>query len=266
MLWKISVINIWVRTSFLFRKRISIYRVGIERNNSARTSSWPNTFLMLAHSLRRRPASGQARVFAGMELIGLEYTVCRVSHVGCINLSNRRRQAYIGLTLTTLKYFYINDEYEWILLYVAFCTIMEISRQKEARSRVYMPYSYFKWLQGFFIVHSTIGSTVHSMPLNSLEHCICTTTMTNIHPARDSNLVPPGYKPQQIWMRNRGRLYKPWKQKGFFQFEISINILVSSFRFIWIPMTAITHFSALSVQGWTLDVRIWRLQTSDSDV
>ena len=31
----------------------------------------------------------------------------------------------------------------------------------------------------FFVVHSTIGSTVHSMPLNSLEYCICTTTMTN---------------------------------------------------------------------------------------
>ena len=48
------------------------------------------------------------------------------------------------------------------------------------------PYSYFEWLQGFFIVHSTIGSTVHSMPLNSLEHCLCTTTMTNIRPDRDS--------------------------------------------------------------------------------
>ena len=31
-----------------------------------------------------------------------------------------------------------------------------------------MPYSYFEWLQGFFIVHSAIGSTVHSRPLNSL--------------------------------------------------------------------------------------------------
>ena len=28
------------------------------------------------------------------------------------------------------------------------------------------------------------------MLLNSLEHCICTTTMTNIRPDRDSNLVP----------------------------------------------------------------------------
>ena len=55
------------------------------------------------------------------------------------------------------------------------------------------------------IVHSTIGSTVHSMPLNSLERCICTTTMTNIRPDRDSNLVPPGYKPQSIRMSHRGR-------------------------------------------------------------
>ena len=28
-----------------------------------------------------------------------------------------------------------------------------------------------EWLQGFFTVHSAIGSTVHSMPLNSSEHC-----------------------------------------------------------------------------------------------
>ena len=30
------------------------------------------------------------------------------------------------------------------------------------------------------------------------------------------------------------RLYKPWKPYGYFQFEISINIIVSFFRFIWI--------------------------------
>ena len=68
-----------------------------------------------------------------------------------------------------------------------------------------MPYSYFEWLQGFFIVHSTTGSTIHSRPLNSLEHCICTTTTTNIRPDRDSNLVPPGYRPQSIRMSHRGR-------------------------------------------------------------
>ena len=57
------------------------------------------------------------------------------------------------------------------------------------------------------MVHNTIGSTVHSMPLNSFEHCICTTTMTvkvhsfstmtNIWIDRNSNLVPPGYSPSR---------------------------------------------------------------------
>ena len=51
----------------------------------------------------------------------------------------------------------------------------------------------------------SIGSTVHSRPLNGLEHCICTTTMTNIRPDRDSNLVTLGYKPQSIRMSHRGR-------------------------------------------------------------
>ena len=68
-----------------------------------------------------------------------------------------------------------------------------------------MPYSYSEWLQGFFMVHSTIRSTIHSMPLNNLEHCICTATMTNIRPDRDSNLVPPCYKLQSIQMSHRGR-------------------------------------------------------------
>ena len=36
----------------------------------------------------------------------------------------------------------------------------------------------FEWLQGFFIVHSTIDSTAHFMPLSSLAHSICTTPMT----------------------------------------------------------------------------------------
>ena len=31
-------------------------------------------------------------------------------------------------------------------------------------------------------------------------------------------------------------LYKPQRPKGYFQFEIILNVLVSSFRFIWIPM------------------------------
>ena len=39
-------------------------------------------------------------------------------------------------------------------------------RKPEART---MPYSFFQWLQVFFLVHITIDSTVQSMHLNSLE-------------------------------------------------------------------------------------------------
>ena len=44
-----------------------------------------------------------------------------------------------------------------------------------------------EWLQGFFILHITIDSTTHSRHLNSLEHCTCTTSMTDIRPGRDSS-------------------------------------------------------------------------------
>ena len=61
-----------------------------------------------------------------------------------------------------------------------------------------------EWLQGFFTVHSTIDNTVHSRPLNGLEHCICTTLMTHIRPGRDSNPVP-SFEPQLNRMIHRGR-------------------------------------------------------------
>ena len=52
----------------------------------------------------------------------------------------------------------------------------------------------------------------------------------------------------------------------FFQFEIIINVLVSSFSFIWIHILGVYHvygqyiFLILSVRGPTLDVRFWRLK------
>ena len=46
-------------------------------------------------------------------------------------------------------------------------------------------------------MHSTIESAAHSTPLNSLGHCICTTSMTNIRPARHSNPVLLSLEPQQ---------------------------------------------------------------------
>ena len=68
----------------------------------------------------------------------------------------------------------------------------KISRQKEAQSR---DYALLLFRMTSRVPYSTQYHTVYSITLNSSEHCICTTTMKNIRPDRDSNLVPPGYKP-----------------------------------------------------------------------
>ena len=57
--------------------------------------------------------------------------------------------------------------------------------------------------------------------------------------------------------------YKPWKPKGFFQFKIIINVLVSSFRFIWIRY--LSYGSMAIIIFWFF--QSWdRLYTSESDV
>ena len=57
-----------------------------------------------------------------------------------------------------------------ILLDVASCTLGQYCDRWKVKAGT-MPYVYFELLQEwFFIVHSTIDSTVHSMYLNSLEH------------------------------------------------------------------------------------------------
>ena len=61
--------------------------------------------------------------------------------------------------------------------------------------------------------------------------------------------------------------FKPWRAKGFIQFKI-INISVCSFWFIWIPVLCVyDHYKyfTLTEEGSTLVVRIWRLQTSNSE-
>ena len=47
-----------------------------------------------------------------------------------------------------------------------------------------------KWLWVFFIGHIIITSPADSKTSNTLEHCICTTSMSNIWTGRDSNPVP----------------------------------------------------------------------------
>ena len=60
--------------------------------------------------------------------------------------------------------------------------------------------------------------------------------------------------------------------KGFSQFEISINVFVSSFRFIWIPMLCVCGYYEYlySYSAWidsrrqnltSTDVRFWRLES-----
>ena len=61
--------------------------------------------------------------------------------------------------------------------------------------------------------------------------------------------------PVQRW----NSVYKPWRPKGYFQFEIFSNILVSSFRFIWILMLWVYgHYKFLILSA--------RFYTSESDI
>ena len=124
--------------------------------------------------------------------------VTQVVHIQCSNLFKGLECAVLSMVLCTIK----NTWSHSISLGIVPTWQYRDRRKPEADT---MPYSYSEWLQGFFMVHSTIGRTVHSIPLNSLEHCICTTTMTNIRPDRDSNLVPQRYKLQSIQMSHRGR-------------------------------------------------------------
>ena len=69
-------------------------------------------------------------------------------------------------------------------------------------------------LQGLFIVHITLDSTKHYGSLNSLEHYICTTSMTNIKPGWVSNPVSLRLEPQpgRINLGGAGKspLHKSW--------------------------------------------------------
>ena len=74
-------------------------------------------------------------------------------------------------------------------------------------------------------MHSTIDSTIHPRHFNSLEDCICTTTMINIRPYRESNLVPSRYRPKSIrmsqWVGPRDKpgyqIYLPSRHKALAQ-------------------------------------------------
>ena len=89
------------------------------------------------------------------------------------------------------------------MLYVAFCTIMEISQQKESRSR---DYALFRitlrvlYSAQYYTQHCTLQAFEQFGTLYMHNH-------DDKYPAdRDLNLVPPGYKPQSIGMSHRAGL------------------------------------------------------------
>ena len=112
--------------------------------------------------------------------------------------------------------FLIWIRFDGILPYVAFCAIMAISQQKEAQNRE-------DALLLFRMTSRTLYSaqyhrqhcTLHAFE-QFIEHCICTTTMTNIRSERESNRVDPGCKPQSIRKSLLGRpshISRPYMHK-----------------------------------------------------
>ena len=78
----------------------------------------------------------------------------------------------------------------WILIYVAFCAIIAIPRQKEARSRDFALHLFRMTSR---VLHSAQYHKLYTLDIWTVCNTVnaCTTTMTNIRPDRDSNLVPP---------------------------------------------------------------------------
>ena len=61
-------------------------------------------------------------------------------------------------------------------------------------------------------------------------------------------------------------LYKPWRQKGFFHLEVIINVFPIYLNTHVMGLRPLKICLTITVRGLTLDVRIWRLHTSDSDI
>ena len=84
----------------------------------------------------------------------------------------------------------INSYHSQLLGVSEFCFTSRFDNiATEGNSKSGLSPTLIEWCQGFFKVHSSIDSTAHFLPLNSLEHWICATTMTNIRSDQDSNPV-----------------------------------------------------------------------------
>ena len=99
-------------------------------------------------------------------------------------------------------------------------------------------------------------------PENHLHTQVLVSFALRCYPVYSSHLRINPYNPELF-------VFKPWRLKGYFKFEIAINVLVSSFCLIWIPMLWVYGqykcFNSVSV-GTVFIVRIWHPETSDSDI
>ena len=75
---------------------------------------------------------------------------------------------------------------------------MEISGQKETRSQDYALLLIRMILRVLYSAQYHREHYTQAMSLNSLEHFMYTTQMTNIRHNRYANLAPPGYNSQSI--------------------------------------------------------------------
>ena len=96
--------------------------------------------------------------------------------------------------------------YIWILLYVAFCTIMAILRQKEARSR---DYALLLFRMTLMVLYSAQYHRQHCT-LHAFEQfgSLYMHNHDDKYPSRpglESGTPRLGYKPRSIWMSHGGR-------------------------------------------------------------
>ena len=128
-----------------------------------------------------------------------------------------------------------------------------------------------RWMRAVFS-HITLKWTPFAYHTNLtlllLALYICLNRNKSTLATNPSPLLNLSNKPLKRWQF----LHKLWRSKGLFQFEIIINVLVSTFWFIWIPMLWVygrykyfySHSAGSDFRHQNMtstDVRFWRLKS-----
>ena len=144
----------------------------------ANTRHRPNAVLMLGQCRRRwtniKTTLGQCLVFVGLLVTMLTRPTRNMQPI------------MIFRTLSPSNPIFVSFIFDIFFIHVPLSAQSLQHRDRGNPEVGTMPY--FHRMTRLCIVHSTIDSTAHCRPLNRpLEHCICTTSMTNIRPGRDSS-------------------------------------------------------------------------------